>query len=73
MLPPSFLCPRCNGNALYREHRRGFDWLVSILGLRPVRCFTCHKRIYMRRSLIEGRQEDRASPAGASRESNESD
>jgi hypothetical protein len=52
MLRDSHSCPRCHGNALYRTHRRGFDWLLSAFGLRPVRCYTCDKRFYMRWSQI---------------------
>jgi hypothetical protein len=48
MLPASYSCPRCKCNALYRTHRKGFDWLVSVFGLRPARCYTCTKRFYIR-------------------------
>ena len=52
MLPGSHNCPRCHGNALYRTHRRGLDWLISAIGLRPVRCYTCNKRFYVRWSRV---------------------
>lgn len=54
MLTGSYNCPRCNGNAIYRTHRRGFDWLMSAIGLRPVRCYTCSKRFYVRWSNVSG-------------------
>jgi hypothetical protein len=54
MLPTSYSCPRCKCNALYRTHRKGFDWLMSAIGLRPARCYTCGKRFYIRWSKING-------------------
>ena len=54
MLPADFACPRCKCHALYRTRRKRVDWLMSILGLRPVRCLTCDKRFYIRHSRIKG-------------------
>ena len=48
MLSASYSCPRCRCNALYRTHRKGLDWLMSAIGMRPVRCYTCSKRFYIR-------------------------
>ena len=45
---PMFLdstpCPRCKCNAVRRSHRKGLDWLMSAIGFRPARCYTCAKR-----------------------------
>jgi hypothetical protein len=61
MLPASYSCPRCKCNALYRTHRKGcLDWLMSAIGLRPARCFTCNKRFYIRWSKISGSSDARA-------------
>jgi hypothetical protein len=46
-------CPRCHCKAVHRSRRRGFDWLMSAIGLRPARCFTCDKRFYVRQALIK--------------------
>lgn len=48
------LCPRCKSDAVRRSHRRGFDWLMSAIGFRPARCFTCAKRFYFRHSPVKG-------------------
>ena len=55
MIPSSFLCPRCRCGACYALHRKGFDWLMHLLELRPVRCLTCNKRFYARYSIDGGR------------------
>jgi hypothetical protein len=57
MLPAKFSCPRCKCHALYQTRRRGVDWLMSAIGLRPVRCMTCEKRFYMRHSWLKGYEE----------------
>jgi hypothetical protein len=51
LLPFSFLCPRCKCKACYALHRKGFDWLMHLLGVRPARCLTCNKRFYARYSI----------------------
>jgi hypothetical protein len=56
MSPPTFSCPRCKCKAVVRAHRRGLDWLISVLGFRPARCFTCNRRFYMRHSLVKAQQ-----------------
>jgi hypothetical protein len=53
MLPSTFSCPRCKCGACHRLHRKGFDWLVSFLGLRPMGCLTCGKRFYARYSVVK--------------------
>ena len=55
LLASSFLCPRCKCGACYALHRKGFDWLMYLLELRPVRCLTCNKRFYARYSIDGGR------------------
>jgi hypothetical protein len=49
MSPTSISCPRCTSKDLRLSHRSGFDWFMSKIGLRPVRCLACGKRFYMRR------------------------
>ena len=51
MSPAIKLCPRCKCNACYPLHRRGLDWALSLLGLRPARCLTCMKKFYTRYTL----------------------
>jgi hypothetical protein len=53
MLPATFSCPRCKCHALYRTRRTGLDWIMSVFGLRPVRCMTCDKRFHLRYSRIK--------------------
>jgi hypothetical protein len=53
MLPPDYACPRCKCKACYALHRRGFDWVMSLLGLRPARCLTCSKKFYARYKLSD--------------------
>ena len=60
MLPPTFFCPRCKCNAALRAHRKGLDWLMSNLGVRPVQCCTCDKRFYMRYSLVKAQQQEQS-------------
>ena len=46
---PAYLgCPRCHCKAVHRSRRRGLDWIMSAIGFRPARCFTCDKRFYTR-------------------------
>jgi len=58
VLPATFTCPRCKCHALYVARRRGLDWLVSAIGLRPVRCMTCDKRFYLRYSQLKAHGAD---------------
>jgi len=51
LFPANTLCPRCKCGACYPLHRKGFDWAISLLGLRPARCYTCMKKFYMRYTL----------------------
>ena len=53
MLPTDFACPSCKCRACYALHRTGFDWFVSMLGLRPARCLTCTRKFYTRYKLSE--------------------
>jgi len=48
LLPSSYVCPRCNCGACYALHRKGFDWLMWMVGMRPARCLTCSKKFYAR-------------------------
>jgi hypothetical protein len=53
MLPPDYACPSCKCKACYALHRKGFDWFMSFLGLRPARCLTCNKKFYARYKLSD--------------------
>ena len=53
MLPSDFPCPRCKCGACYALHRQGFDWCMSLFGLRPARCLTCNKRFYTRYNVSD--------------------
>ena len=52
-LPAYLACPRCHCKAVHRSRRRGLDWLMSAIGFRPARCFTCDKRFYTRHFLVK--------------------
>ncbi len=56
MLICDFSCPRCQCHELARSHRRGIDWLMSYIGLRPARCLACFKRFYLRDWLVKGQR-----------------
>jgi hypothetical protein len=51
-------------------HRKGFDWLMHLLGLRPVRCLTCNKRFYACFSIDGSRQKVEPGHRNAGGESN---
>jgi hypothetical protein len=53
MLPSDYSCPSCKCKACYALHRKGFDWMMSLFGLRPARCLTCTRRFYARYTLSE--------------------
>jgi len=53
MLPEDYACPRCKCRACYALHRKGLDWLMSLIGLRPARCLTCERRFYARYRLSD--------------------
>jgi len=57
MLPSDYPCPRCKCKACYALHRKGLDWVISLIGLRPARCLTCNKRFYARYSIAARRDE----------------
>jgi hypothetical protein len=61
MLSSTFSCPRCKCGACQRLHRRGFDWLLSPFGLRPLGCLTCGKRFYTRYSVLQAHLRNAAS------------
>jgi hypothetical protein len=43
------ICPQCRSGDCYRSHRDGvFDFLLTAIGLRPWRCYTCDRRFYAR-------------------------
>jgi hypothetical protein len=46
MLPSNYACPSCKCAACYAMHRKGVDWVMSLLGLRPARCLTCDRKFY---------------------------
>lgn len=48
MLPSSYSCPRCKCHALYRARPRWFDLPMTVLGLEPIRCWTCNRRFHLR-------------------------
>jgi hypothetical protein len=39
-------CPRCNSVEFKPAELRSFDALLSMFGLRPVRCMFCWRRYY---------------------------
>ena len=39
-------CPRCNSVEFKPDELRSFDALLSMFGLRPVRCMFCWRRYY---------------------------
>jgi hypothetical protein len=39
-------CPRCNSLKFKQAELRQFDWLLSMVALRPVRCMFCWRRYY---------------------------
>ena len=39
-------CPRCNSVEFKPAELRSFDGLLSMFGLRPVRCMFCWRRYY---------------------------
>jgi hypothetical protein len=53
MLPSDYACPRCECRACYALHRKGIDWVVSLVGLRPAKCLTCARRFYARYTMSE--------------------
>lgn len=57
MLPSDYRCPRCHCQACYALHRKGFDWVMSLFGLRPARCLTCGKRFYARYSVARSERD----------------
>jgi hypothetical protein len=53
MLPSDFRCPSCKCTACYALHRKGFDWVMSLIGVRPARCLTCNRKFYARYKLSD--------------------
>ena len=41
-------CPHCGSSELFRSHRRGImeRYLLSVIGVRPLRCGNCDARFY---------------------------
>lgn len=70
MLPSNYNCPSCKCSACYAIHRKGIDWVFSLLGLRPARCLTCSRRFYARYKLsddgkyVNGRRRSKAAKKG---------
>jgi hypothetical protein len=64
MLPPSYTCPSCKCHALYRTRRKGFGWLMSLVGFWPARCFTCRRKcyVYLRRPPVSRRPQNPLQP-----------
>jgi hypothetical protein len=60
MLPSTFSCPRCKCGACQRLHRKGLDWPMSMMGLRPMGCLTCGKRFYTRYTVVKAHLQDEA-------------
>jgi hypothetical protein len=48
MLPSTYACPSCKCRACYALHRKGFDRVLSLFGLRPARCLTCNRKFFAR-------------------------
>jgi hypothetical protein len=48
------LCPYCEWSEVDVLRRRGFDWVLSCFGCRPVRCLACLERFYVHKSVVEG-------------------
>ena len=43
------VCPKCGSGYAQRSHRRGWkDRAASWFGMRPYRCWQCHRRFYLR-------------------------
>jgi len=64
MLPRSYSCPSCKCHALYRTRRKGFGWIMSLIGFRPARCYTCGKRCYVLIRRTPARRRTQEKPAG---------
>lgn len=61
-------CPRCKCAAVHRSRRKGgLDWLMSMVGLRPARCYTCQRRFYTRYSSRKDGQQDESIQLGVGR------
>jgi hypothetical protein len=69
MLPPEYACPKCKCRACYALHRKGFDFVMSLFGLRPARCLTCSRRFYARYRLSEDGKYVNGGRSGRSRQS----
>lgn len=39
-------CPKCRTGRLCPSRRRGFDWLLALVALKPYRCLRCEARDY---------------------------
>ena len=39
-------CPKCRINSLCPSSRRPGDRILSLIGLKPMRCISCHRRFY---------------------------
>ncbi len=60
-MPSGLSCPRCKCGAVHRSRRRGaLDWLMSLMNLRPMRCFTCEKRFYTGYLFSKDKQRQKA-------------
>lgn len=39
-------CPICQSERIYRSHRHGWDWVLTIFFVLPYRCLDCRHRFY---------------------------
>jgi hypothetical protein len=51
-------------------HRKGLDWLMSMMGLRPMGCLTCGKRFYTRYTVVKAHLQDEAEDVHSHKGSN---
>jgi len=48
-------CPRCHEQDIRRSHRRFLDFLLTSLGMVPLRCQSCMHRFFRFRSSVYSR------------------
>jgi hypothetical protein len=48
-------CPRCRLKTLCPSSRKPGDRILSLIGLKPLRCISCHRRFYAPRALAPSR------------------
>lgn len=54
-------CPRCNAKGPRMSRKRGLrDWMMSLVGKRPARCWRCNRRIYLPAKEVKAQDRDQA-------------